>query len=300
MFAEGLPQHPDVVAWAARGDWLAVDARRIFVIDVPARDASGALDPLLVIHGFPSSSFDLRHVIDAFAARRRVVAFDCLGFGLSDKPDIRYGMRLQADVATAVVDQLGIGRVALLSHDMGDTVGGELLARDLEGTLPFAVSDRVLTNGSIYIDMAQLTPGQLLLSQLPDARTDLVGEDGFCAGLASTFAPGHPPSADELAAQWQLMAHLDGNTLMPRLIRYLEDRRAEEARFTGAIERHPSRLGVVWGALDPVAVYPMTDTLLAARPGTERITLDDVGHYPMIEAPDRFAAAGLALRDRPG
>ena len=67
---------------------------------------------------------------------------------------MRYSMRLQADVVEAVARELGLTSVAMLTHDMGDTVGGELLARSLEGTLAFAVTRRVLTNGSIYIDMA--------------------------------------------------------------------------------------------------------------------------------------------------
>ena len=94
-----------------------------------------------------------------------------------------------------------------------------------------------------------------------------------------------------MAAQWELVAHNAGHTLLARTIRYIEDRRAEESRFTGAIERHPSPLGVVWGAEDPVAVVAMTERLLDARPGTPLVVLDDVGHYPMVEAPDRFTDA---------
>ena len=66
-------------------------------------------------------------------------------------------------------------------------------------------------------------------------------------------------------------------------------------RFTGAIEKHKSPLGVVWGALDPVAVYPMTDKLLEARPDARRITLDDVGHFPMLEDAQRTADAIVSL-----
>jgi pimeloyl-ACP methyl ester carboxylesterase len=286
--------HADVRAWADRGRWIDTDAGRVFTLDLPARATSGAA-PLFIVHGFPSSSFDWRHVVDGFAATRRVVMFDCLGFGLSDKPDRRYGIRLHADTATAVASHLGLDRVALVTHDMGDTIGGELLARDLDGELPFAVTERVLSNGSIYLEMAQLTNGQQLLAGLPDSRTDLVDRDGFCRGLAITFSADHPATDDELDAQWELMSRDDGHTLLPRLIRYLEDRRAEETRFTGAIERHPSTLGVVWGALDPVAVLPMTERLLAARPDAHLVVLDGVGHYPMIEAPDRFADAVLQL-----
>ncbi len=249
---------------------------------------------MLALHGFPSCSFDWRNVLDALRARRRVIAVDFLGFGLSAKPDVRYSMRLQADVVEAVARDLGLAAVALLTHDMGDTVGGELLARSLEGTLPFAVTRRVLTNGSIYIDMAQLTTGQQLLLSLDDAPTDFVQAEGFKAGLAGTFSPKSAVGDDELDAQWLLAERHDGHRLLARTIRYIEDRRAEERRFTGAIETHPSPLAVVWGADDPIAVVAMTAELSRARPDAHVTILDGVGHYPMIEAPDRFAAAVTA------
>jgi len=280
----------DVRVWEARGRRLVLDGRSVWVLDVPAID-EGAEDPLLVLHGFPSCSFDWRNVLDALRARRRVIAVDFLGFGLSDKPDLRYGMRLQADVIEAVARELALTEVALLTHDMGDTVGGELLARSLEGTLPFAVTRRVLTNGSIYIDMAHLTTGQQLLLSLEDAPTELVQADGFKTGLAGTFSPKSAVADDELEAQWLLAERNDGHRLLARTIRYIEDRRAEERRFTGAIETHPSPLAVVWGADDPIAVVAMTAELSRARPDAPVTILDGVGHYPMIEAPDRFAAA---------
>jgi pimeloyl-ACP methyl ester carboxylesterase len=280
----------DVRDWEARGHRIAVDGRSVWTLDVPALEVRGD-EPLLVLHGYPSCSFDWRHVLDALRAHRRVVAVDFLGFGLSDKPDIRYSMRLQADVVESVARHLGLTSVALLTHDMGDTVGGELLARGLEGTLPFSVTRRVLTNGSIYIDMAHLTNGQQLLLSLDDAPTDLVVAEGYKAGLGGTFSANSNVAADELDAQWLLAERNGGNRLMARTIRYIEDRRAEERRFTGAIETHPSPLAVVWGADDPIAIVAMTDELRRARPDAEVTILDGVGHYPMLESPTAFAAA---------
>jgi pimeloyl-ACP methyl ester carboxylesterase len=291
-----MSERPDGVdEWIARGRHIDIDGGSTFVVDIAAAQES-ARAPVLVLHGFPTCSFDWREVLPALSRDRRVVLFDFFGFGLSDKPDTRYSIRLYADQAERVAAALGLETVALVTHDMGDTVGGELLARALEGTLRFDIERRVLSNGSIYIDMAHLTPGQQFLLSLDDARVELpsTGNDpggGFKQGLASTFAPEHPASPAELDAQYWFVAQQGGNTLMARTIRYIEDRRAEEARFTGAIERHPSPLGVVWGALDPVAVLPMVDRLGEARPGTPTVVLDDVGHYPMIEAPDAFARA---------
>ncbi len=279
--------------WKAKGQY--VDG--VFYLDLPAQNDAG-VDPILIVHGYPSCSYDWAGCLDAFTAKRRVVLMDLPGFGLSTKPDLRYSIRMYADAVEAVAKAAGLTSVALVTHDMGDTVGGELLARDLEGTLPFAVTERVLTNGSIYIDMAQLTAGQQFLLASPDERLEEGwGGDGagFQASLAAICSPDHQPSPEDLAALWAFMSYDEGQRLLPRTIRYIEDRRAEESRFTGAIEKHPSPLGVVWGALDPVAVYPMTDKLLEARPDATRITLDDIGHFPMLEDASRTADAIVSL-----
>ena len=232
-----MTESTEVVAWEERGRRLPLAGGDVWALDQPAVDDAG-LDAVFVLHGFPTCSFDWRHVLPTLAARRRVVLFDFPGFGLSAKPDMRYRLRDQADVAEAVAAELGLERVALVTHDMGDSVGGELLARDLDGQLPFAVSGRVLTNGSIYLDLAQLTAGQLFLLDLPDAQLDAVGGDDGApmrAALAATCSPSHQPSDEELAAQWALITRNDGHTLLPRTIRYIEDRRAEESRYTSAI-----------------------------------------------------------------
>jgi pimeloyl-ACP methyl ester carboxylesterase len=284
-----------VSEWEARGRVLRVDDYELWTLDVPALHASGR-DPLLVLHGFPSCSFDWRLVLDSLRAERRVVCVDFLGFGLSDKPDRRYSIRMHADLVEGVARQLGLTQVALLTHDMGDSVGGELLARSLDGALAFDVSQRVLTNGSIYIERAQLSQGQLLLLGLDDAAIDFINPDGFKAGLAATFSKASTVDDAELDAQWELASYKDGQRLLARTIRYIEDRRKEERRYTGAIEQHPSPLGVVWGADDPIAVVEMTDVLQTARPDARVTVLDEVGHYPMIESPQRFAeAVGLYL-----
>ncbi|CAN5587195.1 alpha/beta hydrolase [soil metagenome] len=288
-----------VAAWEEGGERIDAGGHQVWCRRVPAATDVGNL-PLLVIHGFPTCSFDWRLAADRLGAERDLILLDLVGFGLSDKPDHRYGLRGYADGVEAVVAHFELDFVDLVTHDLGDSVGGELLARSLEGVLGFSIGRRVLTNGSIYIDMAQLTVGQQLLLGLPDERNDLVGADGGVAyggGVSGTFAAESQVDPVELEGLIQLAVRDGGLALMPRTIRYIEDRRAEERRFTGAIETHPSPIAIVWGDQDPVAVHAMTDAFIAARPGTPRTTLEGVGHYPMVEAPDRFAEAVLAALD---
>ncbi len=287
----------DARAWSDTGSLIDTPDGPVWMRVVPATSPTPANDPLLVLHGFPSSSFDWRHVLPTFAATHDVVLFDFLGFGSSSKPDRRFSIELHANTVEAVAAHAGLERVLLVSHDMGNSVGGELLARDLADELDFSIGRRLLTNGSIYIEMAQLTAGQQFLLALDDAAVDLGDEAEaiFCGGVAATFSAVHPASADELAGHWALMSRDDGHRLLGRTIRYIEDRRAREARYTGAIERHPSPLHVVWGRDDPVAVYAMTERLLAARPDATLVTLDGVAHWPMIEDPEGFARAAQSV-----
>ena len=271
-----------MVQWAMRGATRAVNGRELFVVDINPE----AGDPIVFLHGFPSCSFDWRHVIDDIAGGRRAVLLDFLGYGLSDKPaDHRYSLFEQADLTCTLLDELGVNEFAL---------GGEILARINEGSWDARVTARAITNGSIYMEHVQLSPGQELLLQLPDEALpddELLNEELFKPALAATFGPHTQPGDDELQAQWVLLSRLNGNRLLPRLIRYIGERHQHEPRWTGAIESHPSPLHIIWGEVDPIAVLTMAETLAKARPDATLTVLDGIGHYPMIEAPDRFAAA---------
>ena len=282
-----------VAAWEARGAYREVAGRRVFVVDrAPVDPAGGAGVPVLVLHGFPTSSHDWHRVVDRFARRRRVVLLDFLGFGLTDKPDQHYSLFDQADLVEAVARDLRLDEVVLVSHDMGDSVAGELLARSIDRALSFEVTRRVLTNGSVFINMAHLTEGQQLLLSLPDERlADGPGRDALVAALRGTFATDADVPDDDVETAADLIVRDGGDQLLPRTIRYVEERREHEGRWTGAIERHAAPLTIVWGDADPIAVWPLAERLHEARPDATLVRLRDVGHYPMLEAADEFAAA---------
>ena len=141
-------QSSSVAAWERRGTYRALAGLKTFTIDVPAAGAE-TLEPLLVVHGFPSSSFDYHRVLDTLAQHRRVLLFDMIGYGLSAKPDRAYSIDLQADVAQAFVADAGVTTLALLTHDLGDTVGGSCWpamakgggrSRSRDGSSPTAAS----------------------------------------------------------------------------------------------------------------------------------------------------------------
>ena len=270
----------------------------MFTIDAPAIGPE-VHEPLLILHGFPTSSFDYAAVLDGLRAGRRVLLLDGLGYGLSAKPDQHYTLALQADLVAAYVADLGVDRLALLTHDVGDTVGGELLARRQEGTWNVEVTRRVVgidINPHYIQGLAERYGDRIPDEKLPPEVP--VNAESLTRSLRETYSPDVvlPPAGsreDPLPPTVEQILHDDGHLVLTRLIRYIEERRQNERRFTGAIESDPSPLHIVWGLDDPIAVPSMVDTLVAARPDATVERLAGVGHYPMVEAPARFLPAVL-------
>ena len=125
--------------------------------------AAPGKDPLLLIHGYPTASYDWHLLWDALAERYSLYALDMLGFGLSDKPrDFDYPITLQADLCVALLAQHGVTRPHVLAHDYGDTVAQELLAREIAGTLPLA--SMCFLNGGLFPETHRARPIQKLLA----------------------------------------------------------------------------------------------------------------------------------------
>jgi pimeloyl-ACP methyl ester carboxylesterase len=246
--------------------------------------------PIVVLHGFPGSSADWESVVPLL--EHDVVAFDFPGYGRSSKdPSASYSLFTQATVVEEILAQLKVTRCVLLAHDMGDTVAAELAARHNAGTLGFSVEGIILTNGSIFIDMAQLTRGQKLTLHLPN-RPSLFSLPRFVMrrSLMESFTRDAPPPPGAIDALIAEIVRDRGDRLIPVLIRYIEERRQHQESWTTAFVEYDGPLTMIWGEQDPIAVLPMTERLKALRPATMVVTLPDIGHWPPIEAPERLAA----------
>jgi pimeloyl-ACP methyl ester carboxylesterase len=124
--------------------YATVNGRRVFY-----REAGPAGAPAVVLlHGFPASSFMFRHLIPRLADRYHVIAPDHLGFGLSDAPpaaEFEYTFEALAGLTAGLLDQLGVGRYALYVQDYGAPVGWRLALAS-----PDAVTAVITQNGNGY------------------------------------------------------------------------------------------------------------------------------------------------------
>lgn len=278
-------------AWQQAGTLTHIGTHNIFV-----REQAGIEDqsPLLFLHGYPSSSYDWRHALDKLDGHR-VLLFDFLGYGLSDKPrDQVYSIQIQADVVEALADRFANEPVIMVSHDMGSTVATEILARDIDGRLSFKLKSALLFNASLVPERASLLWGQkLLLSRLGPLAARLTTQFAFRRQFGGIFSKEHPLSAQEAADQWSLLARRDGHRLLQRLIFYNHERVTPPLadRWHGALRDWPGPLELAWAELDPICTEGVLQAVLALRPGAKVTRLPGLGHYPQLEDPDAVYAA---------
>lgn len=124
--------------------YATVDGHRLFY-----REAGDAGAPALVLlHGFPTSSYMFRNLIPALADRYHLIAPDHLGFGLSDAPGVEefdYTFDALTDLTAGLLSSLGINRYAIYVQDYGAPIGWRLALRD-----PEAITAIISQSGNAY------------------------------------------------------------------------------------------------------------------------------------------------------
>jgi haloacetate dehalogenase len=142
VLAEALPQEDPQVAKAAvsiRRTTCRANGIRQFYLD------AGVGPPVILLHGFPETSFAWRFQIPALARQYRVIAPDLRGYGETDKPSKGYDKRTMANDVVALLEMLGVGRVALVGHDRGARVATRLVKDHPELVDRLVVMDNVPT-----------------------------------------------------------------------------------------------------------------------------------------------------------
>jgi pimeloyl-ACP methyl ester carboxylesterase len=260
---------------------------------------------LLLIHGFPTSSWDWHKVWDALGARfARVIAPDLMGFGFSSKPaDYAYSILDQADLVEGLLAHLGVRRVHILAHDYGVTVAQELLARHLErgaGAAP-QVDACALLNGGLFPETHRARPIQkLLLTPLGPLLSRLMSRRSFERSFSAIFGASTQPSAQELAQFWALIRRDGGTRILHRLIRYMPERIKHRERWVGALQKTRVPLRVINGPDDPVSGAHMVARYRELIPNPDTVSLPGIGHYPQTEDPAGVLKAFFEFHDKKG
>jgi len=279
-----------LTAWQGKGTTTTISVRGT-ERDVFVR-VSGSGSPLVLLHGFPASSFEWAGVEPLLARGHTVVTFDFLGFGASDKPHRhRYSVFEQADLTQAVLTSLGLGAVTLVAYDYGAIVASELLARDAD------VRRCVFLNAGLYADQYRPRPAQraMLWPGVGPLLARAFTEQRFVDLWSRVFSPEHPLDHDVARLHYRaLRAGNPDPDLSARLLSYIPERARNRDRFEPVFTGTEVPLSFLWGMRDPVSGPLVAAELRRRNPGADLVEYTDLGHCPHIEAPERVAADILA------
>ena len=290
--------------WRARARRIDGGGLQVATYDLVGDGAPPDVPTMTFCHGFPSASLDIAEVVGLLGDRVRTLALDLPGFGASDKPrpavdGHTYTIHAAADAVEALWAATGTTTTLLVVHDYSVSVAQELLARRAEGALrhPVGLTGVVWMNGGVYPDLHRPTAGQAMLID-PEHGAELaaaVDEAAFTSGIRVTWGERRAFPDPVVHEIFRSMDEGDGVPLLHDLLHYVGDRRTHAERWRQALETTDLPMTFVWGLLDPVSGGHVLPRLVDHVPGGRIVALDDVGHWPLLEAPEVVADEIVAL-----
>ena len=278
---------PDLARWLSSGSFFQYQGHNIFFRKTSGRKKQ----TILLIHGFPTASWDYSLIWDALAKNYNLIAADMLGYGFSDKPkNYAYTILEQADILEQLLKREKIKSFHVLAHDYGVSVAQELLARQ-KGKSP--MRSICFLNGGLYPEFHKpLLVQKLMLTRLGPILAKFFSKNKLRATFDAIFGE-RKASEHELEAFWQLIEHNGGRLIAPQMLRYLVERRQQRDRWVKSTEGALIPVLMINGPLDPISGAHLAKAFAERNPRAQVHSLPGVGHYPQTEAPEKVAALYL-------
>lgn len=267
-------------SWLDAGSFFKYKNHQIFY------RIEGEGTPLLLIHGFPTSSWDWYKIWDDLKKDYKLYTLDMIRYGFSDKPTgYHYSFADQADLWEVFCKENNIKEAHILAHDYGDTVVQEMLARFNIGSYFLDIKTVTLLNGGIL--QGGYNPRliqRILASSIGPYVYHFVNKGSLRRNFTAIFGE-NKASEEEIDTFWSLIDHKNGKRVMPYVIRYLHERENNKVRYEAALRNCPVPLHLINGVLDPISGQNIVNLFRKKIPNGKVTELTTVGHYPQTEAP---------------
>lgn len=273
---------------AAESRFVEVDGLRLHYTE------QGSGEPVLFLHGWPTSSYLWRNVMPAVAEERRAIALDMPGYGASEKPlDASYSFRFFERAVDGFLDALGIGRTGLVVHDVGGPIGLYWASQH-----PERLERLALLNTLVFSKLSWAAVAFIAAAKVPGVRGLLTSPSGIKRALRVGVRD-KSKLTDEVVRAYQ---------------QPFESKESQRVLAKAGTSLHPDGLKTIESWLPQVSVpvrllYGEKDRILpdVARtmnrvaellPQAELSTLPDCGHFCQEERPDEIGAALSAFFSR--
>ena len=263
-----------------RGEFIEVRGARLYYYAAGTR---GKGEPLILLHGFPSSSHLWRDVVPELPAGHRVVVMDLLGYGRSDRPgEHALSIEAHAERVLGLADALKIPKFAVAGHDLGGGIAQHLAVHHPDRVTRLALVSSVgfdawppreLKLARSAIPFMRKMPPKPVINQLRRAlRKAYEEEDQGAHSVDMYLRPFEAPGGKDA-----LIAHVAA----------LDE--AETVALASKLKKLDMPVAVIWGERDPFIAPDVGKRLHKAIPGATLHTLPDVMHYPPETAPEAVA-----------
>ncbi|MBA4177716.1 MAG: alpha/beta hydrolase [Leptothrix sp. (in: Bacteria)] len=280
---------PRLKCWRQGGREFIWRGHRLFFKD------EGSGPAVLLLHGYPTGSFDWHAQWPMLVPHFRLIAPDFLGLGFSDKPPQHdYTLSNHAEAVDDLLASLGLADVRVVAHDLGVRVAQEMLATREAQQASCAVKSLVLLNGAMCPEAYRPRMIQRLLASPMGAWLGpRIPRAAFDRALRELFGKQTPPPLDLLDDFWSLVELGEGRRVTHAVGRFWQPHLAMRDRLVGALLRSRVALRIINGAADPNSGRHMVARWLALAPHTDVVSLEGIGHWPQIE--DARGTAGAIL-----
>ena len=189
------------------------------------------------------------------------------------------------------MESIGFRKVNLVAHDYGTSVATEIIARYNLNYLPIQLNSVTLGNGSMLIEMAKLLVTQKILrtSFWGPILAKFTSKAFFMYNFKKLWYDKSKINLEELNVLWEMLIHNNGRKVLPLISRYTFERSKFWHRWIGGLEKTDQHIHILWANKDPIAIYEMAKVLQEKIPNNTLTTIENVGHYPMLEAPEKYA-----------
>lgn len=275
--------------FASRYRTETIQGHELFV-----REAGDPSRPTVVLlHGFPASSFMFRELIAALADRYHVVAPDHLGFGRSASPPVEafdYTFDRLSELTLALLDRIGVSRFALYMQDYGAPIGLRIASRH-----PDRVTALISQNGNAYVEgftpfwdglfayaADGVTNERAVRASLEPAGTRWVYTHGVPAGHIDRLSP------DTWTLDQVALDRPGNREVQLALFRDYRNNIDEYPAFQEYFRAHRPPTLVVWGEHDEIFGPDGATAFSRDLPDAE-IHLLDAGHYALETSGEEIA-----------
>lgn len=255
---------------------------------------AGQGEPVLLLHGWPTSSFLWRNLISPLARTKRVIALDLPGFGRSDKPlGVSYSFRFYERVIDAFVTRLDLAPLNLVVHDLGGPLGLFWAIHN-----PAKIRRLALLNTLVFPEMSWAALAFVGATFVPLLRTFMTGPRGL--EMAMRFGVEHKERlTPEIVAGYQApFADRASREALLRTVQRLSPRGFKEIGAKLPLFKVPVR--GIYGTADRILpdVAKTMRRVKLALPQTELTALPGCGHFLQEDEPEKIAELLAAFLDQ--